>query len=533
MTSISDLASIVNKLATAVQDGEQVVVPLLSARLEKLATSNPDDQTVVAMYRVISKLEDNKKNFISRALLKDLYTKHYTRGTKFAEYFADELGTLPEAPKPVVAPKQTGSIDPYVGADPVLANALASVFDESMPLKMFSKTAGERAVKMVATNLGLWNLKPAKLDVVSGNEKFLVVQADYDTPKGRTSVFVPVELAGDKVMAPVVFMANAGPQELNNGNLKGYLTKNAGARLDVKASDIIEVLTKAVAKESAVSAVDMALVRMKTASSVQAPFFADSILGQKLDPVVKNAMVEIPKAGQFASFAEKFETPLGVANFKFGVDKVNAGREIIARALKSFGLTAARMAVSGVANDAVVYAVSLVNGGTAFNVPVKIEGGLVNAPTVFICNGSVAPFTKTAVSKVLTDGQTDTRAAAATSPQYRLKNSELIDNIRNAVAEENYTKAEDALNVLAEQDAAAYKTGLGVYMAALTDKPVLPKCSMVIASKTSSQPICGHTGLPLNKVYQDKNGVCAPLYHRELNENYTPAKMSSYKVFGG
>jgi hypothetical protein len=191
------------------------------------------------------------------------------------------------------------------------------------------------------------------------------------------------------------------------------------------------------------------------------------------------------------------------------------------------GVKNPQIVVSAVANDAIIYAVS--GNGTGFNVPVRIAEGRVEMPTVLVCNGSIMPFEKASLDKI---GGGDIRAIAAVSPQFGLRNSDLIDNIRAAVNEGNLAKAEDALNVLASSGKKdAYKRGLDVYRAGLGGKKEISKCAFVVHSKTSNQPLCGHTGLPLNKVFQDKDGNCAPLYHRQIEENYTPPVLNTYKLF--
>ncbi len=532
MTStIQHLSAQVNKAIAAIKDSDTVSVPVLVVKLEKIIDQDPGDYTVKAMHRVLSRLETNHKNFISKALLKDVYQKHYVSGTRFAEYFADELGSLPQPLSPKYASAPQKPLDPYSDADPTLANALASIMDNE-PVRMFSKDAAKQAVRVVGNQLDLWNLSASGLNVVAGNDQFLVVQADYETPKGKTSVFLPVEVVKGKALEPMLFMANAGAKELNNTNLKTYLTANAGARLDIKPQTIVDTLTSQFSKQEPISEVVLAAIKINADKQVQVPYFSDTVLGQKVDPEVKNAIVEMPRSGQFQSFAEKFSTPLGVANFKFGVDKVNLGRDAIVRVLGGFGIKSPSIVVSSVSDNTVGYAVSLNDHRVSFNVPVKFANNRVLLPDVLVCNGAVKPLTKQSIGSLLANKESDQRAYAATSPQYGLTSADLIDNVRAAVLEANHSKAEDALGVLASKDdQVAYKTALGVYMDGLSSKGETSKCSLVVQSKTSHTPICGHTGLPLDKVYQDKNGACAPLYHRKLAENYTPALMNTYKVF--
>ena len=454
MTSLADLSSLVSKITATAKDNETLAVPVLAARLDKLAHANPDDTTLVSMYRVFSKFEDNKKFLITRALFKDLYNKHYTTGTRFASYFKNELG-VEDAPVKTAKPVEQPPLPLYSAADPVLASALSGLFGKQGA--SFTKQNAQKAEKIVSASLELWNLATSKLHVVDGDDRFLIVKADYDTPRGITSVFVPVEVVSDKLISPLVFMGNDGVRELNNSNLKGYLTTYAGSKLEVRAGDMVKVLSKAGREDREVGAVEMAVIRMNAKND--GVMCANSVLGQTLDPVIKNATVAIPKAEGYEKLSEKLDTPLGMATLKFGKPRVDMGRDIVCRALLTLGVQSPQVIVAAVANDAIVYAV--VGNGSGFNVPVRVVADKVEIPTVLICNGSVLPFERASLDKL---GGGDMQALAAVSPQYGLRTSDLIDNVRKAVDEGNHAKAEDALNVLAANgDKEAYKTGLAVY----------------------------------------------------------------------
>lgn len=254
---------------------------------------------------------------------------------------------------------------------------------------------------------------------------------------------------------------------------------------------------------------------------------------------IKNAEVSLPKAGHFQSFAEKFESPLGYANLQFGLDKVNLGRDVIARALTSLGFKNAQLNVIDANETAIVYAVSLNDGRIAFNVPVKFANNRLLNPELIICNGSVFNFTKEGIRKLVMSNEKDYKAAAATSAQYGLKPNELINNVRVAMTESNYDKAEDALNILAESgNVEAYKTAFSIFTSglSLTKQASVEAegyaCSLIVKNASSEHPICGHTNLPLHKVYQDKHGQCHPLYRRGQNEIFEVPTINNSKVFG-
>jgi hypothetical protein len=423
-------------------------------------------------------------------------------------------------------------------SDPILSNALTSVFDRQVPLKLYSKDAGKNAITAVGSNLDAWNLRASKLDIESGNEKFVIVRADYDTPKGLTSILVPVEITKNRVIDPTVFMTNAGPQELNYVNIKEYLSTNAGIKLNIRSNDIVAILTNASAGNRKISNVELAATKINAAKETAAPFFADMVLNQDVPPAPQNVEVVLPKLGEFDSFAEKFKSPLGFANFKFGVNKVNLGRDAVVRELADFGLKNPQVNVIDANDTAVVYAVSLNAGQLAFNVPVKFANNRVLNPEYIICNGSALPLTKKSIAQLMRNQDCDAKAAAVTSPAYGLKPSELINNVRAAMLEENYGKAEDALNILSQSgDEKAYKTAFTIYMNGLNltktasnDEQV--KCSMIVNTPNSKHAVCGHTGLPLHKIYQDKHGQCHPLHRRGMEESDSSAYFMNSKIFG-
>lgn len=534
--SFDNLNKLIGSIAKMVDNSEKIALPIITVRLQKMAELHPYDQTILAMANVISSLSE-KKNFISRAELKNLYDKFYSRNTKFAEYFKDEIGEVNNLATPVFAPKNETPMVTDFGSvtDPVLVNALNAAFGNTAPLKTYSKEIEQKAKKVVASNLENWNLKASKLEVEAGNQHFMVVKADYDTPKGITSVLVPVEINKDKALDPSIFMANAGPQDLNHLNLKKYITSFAGSKLKVRANDIVDALTNATNGQTEISDAELALTKLNASKENIGDL--NQVIGLTVENAPKNFEVNIPKLAEAESFAAKFNNPVGVANFKFGTDKINLGRDIIARELVGFGIKNPQITIFSCDDSSVCYAISVNGGRTAFKVPVKFANNRVMNPDVMICNGSVMAFNKQSINKLFVTEASDHKVAAVTSPQYALKSSELVENVRAAVDEGNYSKAEDALNVLQQQgDEVAYKAAFTAYMDGLSMRKSASStestCSMIVKNASSKHQVCGHTGLPLHKIYQDKHGNCLPLYRKGMEESYQGAFFMNSKIFG-
>lgn len=528
------LQQLVGSLAKAVDYSQKIATPILSAKLAKYTKAYPQDKTIGAVSRVVKDMVDHNTLFISKAGLQSLYSQHHTFGTKFAEVFQEELGQKPaEAPVTTMQRDESVKMNAYEVGDQVLANALESVFDKHAPLKMYSQPMANKALKSVGTTLDAWNLRPTDLTVSDGNDKFIVIKADYETPKGITSFYVPVEVKKNDVVDPEVFMGNTGPEDLNHSSIKAYLQQQAGTKTKVGATDILKALTHAASDKREVTAAELAVTRLNAKRQGMSEFFEGSVVGLKVEAAAKPD-VELPKSDEFFSFEKQFTTPQGLASWRFGTDKVSTARNHITRELLTFGFSNPQVVVTGNDENRIFFGVSLDTGKVAFTVPVKVADGKLQKPTVMLCNGALTAFDKDGINKLVSENKTDTKVAAVASNFASLKPSEILVNLRDAVANENYAKAEDALNVLAQSgDQKAYEIGFDLYMKGLAGvKTVETKCSKMIKSANSEYPVCSHTGLPVNKVYQDKNGYCRPLYRKGMDETYEGASFLNAKILG-
>jgi hypothetical protein len=535
--SLDKIQQLVSSLAKSVGDNEKLATPILAVKLNKCSAAYPSDQTLGSMARVIGKMASNNTLFIRKADFRSLYQKLHSRNTKFAELFQEELGTVDALPTPKLMERDEATqINPYNVGDQILANALNSVFDPSLPVKMYSQELANKAKLSVASTLDSWNLKPTDLSIDSGNDKFLVIKADYETPKGVTSCYVPVEIHHNRVIAASVFMGETGPQALNHTNLKTYLTTCAGVKSKINGTNILEVLTKAASEKREVSGAEIALTKLNATRQGKSEFFQGQIVGQKMAEASAKD-VELPKYNEFVSFEKTFTSPYGVASFQFGESKIKTAREHIARELTSYGHKNPQVTVTGSDEKTIFYGVSLDAGKVAFTVPVKLVEGKLNKPNIMLCNGSVSSFNQEGVNQLYVNNQSDYKVAAAASPLFGLKPSDLLNNIKSAMAEGNMEKAEDALNVLASMgDEKVYAVGFHAFMSGLGQKKeasAQTTCSLPLKNaKVSEHPICSHTGLPIHKVYQDKDGNCRPLYRKGMDETYQGAIFNNSKIFG-
>jgi hypothetical protein len=531
--AFDNLAQMVAAFAQQMDDQETLSVPLLSGQFRRHSEADPTDATMRSLASVLGKMEDHGTNWIKKSELQKLYSKLYSRGTRVAELFGKELGLTSYSPE---IKRQASEIhrdlDTSKYGDQVLSNALDSVFSNA-PLKEFSKEAGKIGVNLVSRALDAWHLPPVKVSIANGNTSCLLVQADFETPKGKTSMFLPLEVSENKVLPPTFFMGNSGTQELNHANIKSYLLSHAGEKLKASGTAVLSLITKLAVEKREVSDVELALTNLRAKRSGQGEF-AGQIIGQK----IASASIQpdlLPRHKDTDSFAEQLSTPAGSAEMTLGKAKVAQAREHLSREMKGFGHQA-QISILGHDSNSLRCGVTCQGGKIAFTVPVKFVSGKMQKPMVLLCNGSVSPFSAKGIASLIAEEKSDFKVAAAASPMYSLKPSDLVNIVRTAMVEENKDKALDALNILQQSgDDVAYTVAFQAFMQGLSGKTaeVKKECSMQRKSSTSEQMICGHTGLPVSKVFIDKHGSCRPLYRQGQAESYEGAFFSTAKILAG
>lgn len=541
MSNVNTLIKLANSLAKFVEDNEKISLPLFTTKLARAQKEFPEDYTIGMMSTVVGRMANSDKLFISKAEIKDLYEKFHSRNNKFANVFSEELGVkeVELEQKPVHQEYNSNMMNEALDGiiDPVLANSLNQAFGSREKVAEYSKSLAEKAVFACVnkfTSIGL----NVRAEVVNGKQGILICSVACDTPRGVTSVIVPVETINDQALLPSTFVGNHGVEEINKDNVVAYVTSRAGEKLTVRADEVLAASLTAKGFDSEISDVDLALIKLNSQGKSE-ELIAPQILGVKIEEVNPNLMVNLPKIEnpEFEAVAKTFDSELGYANFKFGAKCLKQGSLFIENRLKSCGISNYNIAVSAGTNDELMYSVAINGGTVAFKVPVKVEAGSVLPPSVLICSGSVKSFDDESISSLIREEGFDRGAALSASALYGVKPSELVSIVRKAMNDGNYTQAEDALNILAEsEDTKAYSIALSAFNHGLNKKAenVNPenvvKCSMIIKSNNSQHALCGHTGLPLHKVCQDKHGHCRPAYRQAMDESYEGVSFMTNKV---
>lgn len=537
--SFHELNKIVGRAAKALHDSEKFPVGVLAVRARKVAEAYPNDPTSVAMCNFLTK-RASSESLISRAEFREVYRKLFSQNNHFGSLFTDELGSGPELVKPKVMHREASEGKNFTQeayenlADPVLANALSEVFDPKGTYKPYSASLAKSAARTCLHELNRF-VAPKKIDVMAGQADLLICQASYETPKGWCSVLVPVEVKEGTALLPTVFLGKLGFLDISKESLEQHIKETAGQAFKIDVQQLLQ--TVASAKNGVKPLSEMEMIIAKARASKGNAYSVNNILYQEVDKV--QPVLERPHTPETEEFAKKLSNATGIAEFKFGRPVVDKARKLLVLALTDFGYPHANVSVSD-ADDSTLYFAVSVDNRAAFKVPMKLAGVKENTrfytPEIVISAGSLYNFSKVGISQMLSNDEVDQQMMAVASPAYGLKPSELIEQVRTSMLEGNFDRAEDALAVLQQSNSSSFKEAFAIYQAGLGGQVKTASqqtcCSKQRKVAYSKHMICGHTNLPVHKVYQDQNGDCHPVYRKNISEAEGGSFMHSKVYFG-
>lgn len=514
-------------LASTLEAKEKFLIAPLAIRLTRAATENPGDQTILALASYLQK-RAQKESFISRSDLDQAYHTYYTVNNRCAEYLVSELtkqASLPE-PAKMVRHEQEGSLMDSVVAklDQGFVNSLNSALDKSVPYRPWSGEMEKLAKETCMRELGTYDFKPVSIKVVAGSEDALLCQADYETPKGKTTVIVPVEISSGRnnLLLPTMFVNQAGFHNLSEEALATHLKSGKNKEYMVETGLILDLIKTAKHGVKEPENEVERIVSLANISKETTPAGYDfNGVFTEIDKV--DTVLNVKNSPEMESFAARLGSAKGIAEFTYGRKSVDAGRDMLLRSFAGMGYKP-QVTVIGADTDHVVYAASL--GTSGIKIAIKFDRGLPEYPQVAVAGGEVGTFDADGVAELF--AKNDGAVAAVSSEFGGNKPSELIETVKAAMSEGNLEKAENALNVLANSgDQGSYKYAFSIYHDGLKSgsEPVVKtasketKCSMPIKTATSQYVVCGHLNLPLHKVCQDVHGDCQPLHRK--NQEYS------------
>lgn len=457
-----EISSLINKVASSIEENEKFSLPIIAAKARREAQANQKDTHLINASSVLTKMASSK-DFITKKELREVVNTLGASNSKLAITFEEEIGRY-ESSKPVVfkrAENENISIehDYNMFSDSVLSNALSNIFEEGAVSKVYSKEASERAERAVYAQLLAIGVEPKGIETFAGKEDIIICKAMHETPKGYSNAIIPVEIKEGKAILPSLFLSKEGFEELATDSYTDHIKKVAGLNMKVDGEKLLSILDKAKNGEREyVNTVELAAIRIASESGNTNPD-PNSIYYGEIEDIEPD--VELPKfeATEESKFAETLGKPDGIAKFIHGNKVVEAGRSMLTRKFADMGYSV-QIKVSDVEEDKIYYAVA-VGTNAGFKVPVEVSNSMVIPPKVLFANEMVASFSKETVDAVIKSKDGGNRSAlAAVSPCYDMKPSELLNVVKESVAEGNYLRAEEAINVLGEVDANAQKIAI-------------------------------------------------------------------------
>ena len=435
---------------------------------------------------------DTHKTFISKDELRSIVERFSASHSKLSSVFAEELGKQAHN-TPQVFQRESNegaSLDADYAkfADPVLANALKGVFAKDPVEQIYSPQDAQKAQRAAHAQLVGIGIEPRELKTFAGRKDIIIVQAVHETPLGISNVLIPVELQDGRAVLPTLFFGASGFTDLDKNAYVSNMKRTAGKAWRVDGSKLLDVLERVKTSSDGINEVELAAI--KVASTTGTPSMdPNAIFYGKLDDV--NPDVQMPKmaATKESKFAETLGKPDGIARFVHGDRVVEAGRSMLVRKFAELGYSSVQVKVANAEQDKIVYAVG-VGVGTGLMVPVEVVGNMVTPPKIVIADGMVTAFSKQAISEIVKSGAGGSKRALATaSPCYDLKPSELLDVVKESIANGNYLRAEDAINVLGEVDPHVQRVAIAHMMMNIYEPGKEPAKEMAHMQQIASTPI--------------------------------------------
>jgi hypothetical protein len=501
---LNEITSLITQAAKAVTANEKLALPIVAAKARREAQARPTDVSLINASQVLTKMASDR-TFISKDELRGVLERFNASHSKLLEIFADELGKQPERkPQTFVRDSNEGmSLDRDYAkfADPVLANALGAAFDKEPTERVFSQADAQRAQRAAYAQLVGIGVQPKDIKVFAGRKDIIVCQAIHETPRGVANILIPVELQEGKAVLPTMFFSNAGFEDLEKISYVNRMKLVAGKSFRVDGAKLLDTLEQfKKGSNTIVNEVEMAAI--KIASEKGTPSLdSQSILYAKLEEPKKD--VELPKAAstEESKFAETLGKPDGVARFIHGDRVVEAGRAMLVRKFAEIGFKNVQVRVADVEQDKVFYAVAI-GTGTGLKVPVEVTGNMVVPPKIVFANGMVTAFSKHAITEVIqaADGG-NKRALATASKCYDMKPTELLDVVKESIAEGNFIRAEEAINVLGEVDPHAQRVAIAHMMSNIYEPGQNPEKEIAEMRRIANQPVIDTPQFMTHKIF--------------------------------
>jgi hypothetical protein len=452
MSQTVDLAQLLS-LANHVLTGKEYFISTVLGRLDDAATVLPHDAAIrtaqVALRRRIEK--EGSLATITQKQFQSLYDDVCALGNKtaFRELLGDLLITA--APEAVAhyntdfTASRRDSDDVLKLADDNLVGEFASLWGNTEVAGDRTVTAGRDSLKIHFASMGFGS--PA-VEVIGRTDGFLMFSVQADSPIGRFTTYVPVEIKQGSALMPSVFASDKGFVEMTKDNLLAYAgdLQNGTVRL---ASP-----QKLLAGLAAVANAERKELSVKTASGDEIALASPSLyqtVSEGLSAADEVTFTELPDS-LTGMVTPELRDALVEAGLSYDKNVVVTAKTVVADNIRAAGLRIERLAVDSEFDSGMVISTSLIGSGgkKTIQVPVEIVSGQVLMPSVFTSGTTVESFDTQSLNRFASAADSGVFNAAFSNKSGWAYRDLYAYVIKNA-AYGNFVEAEDAMAVIAEQ----------------------------------------------------------------------------------
>jgi len=472
MSIFNALKTQAERLLTKMEHGKSYSIRDVHTRVKQAAQIMPGDPVVRTFAGIIDKMANTSPDrVITQGELHSLYQDllGLNNNTQFREALGDLIFDAPQSVSTTNHEYLDSIRDP--GGKPL--DMTVEGFDELKDIFVhdsnhYTPQNAKQAQQKVEKELLTLGFNNSSVRLLGGDSTNLVFSAQLDTPRGTTSIYIPVPSDGQSF--PKAFVGeNKFAAPLTSANLYKYISsKLESDRLIPNKQSFLEPQKPEISKE-------------------------------------------------FRPLIEQMEEQVVEASLDYPVESVKQAKEIIIRELDSMGFHHAQLKVSASTQDGFICEAILNSpqGKMSIEIPVEMYNNKPLLPSIFAKGDYVADFNQDNLHALMYKeaGRID-GAIAPDSQLYAMSFQELIGTLKKCAMEGNYDVCDDTLEVIADrfdQDiyckvVADYQKLLSLARTAEQNMKLAQDDGQFVKTPNSIYPIHKQLGLPANQLIRDEKG---------------------------
>lgn len=452
MSQTVDLAQLLS-LANQVLTGKEYFISTVLGRLDDAAATLPHDAAIRTAQAALRKRLEKEGSLgtITQKQFQSLYDDVCALGNKtaFRELLGDLLITA--APESVAhynedfASSRRDSDSLLNLADETLVGEFSSLWGNTSTAGDRTASFGKDSLQVHFASLGFGS---PVAEVVGRTEDFMMFSVQADSPIGRFTTYVPIEVSQGSVLMPSVFASEKGFSQLTKDNLLVYARDLQSGAIKLASPQKLLAGLTAVAEASRPS------LSVKTASGEDIALSSPTLyqtVSDYADNTDELSHTELPTPLVGLVTAE-LKDALVEAGLGFDKNTIITAKTVVTDHIRSAGLRVERIAVDSEFDGGIVISAAVIGSGgkKTLQVPVEIIGGQVLMPSVFTSGTLVEAFDTASLKRFASSSDVGIFNAAFSNKSGWSYKDLYAHVIKNA-SYGNFVEAEDAMAVIAEQ----------------------------------------------------------------------------------